>query len=58
MDAILQQHYSWLNERVLAEVPGPLKRDVETRAVEIFFINWTLYPNNQGSTPGEFAAYS
>ena len=36
----------------LAEVPGPLKKDLETRAVERFFVNWTLYPENDGTSPG------
>jgi hypothetical protein len=48
----LQHQYSWLNNIGLAEVPEPLKRDLETRAVERFFINWTLYPGNDGVSPG------
>ncbi|KIW26162.1 hypothetical protein, variant [Cladophialophora immunda] len=44
--------YPWLSDRALAEVPGPLKRDVETRAVARFFVNWTLYPGNDGVVPG------
>jgi hypothetical protein len=38
--------------QAFGEVPGPLKRDVETRAVERFFVNWTLHPSNHGVTPG------
>ncbi|RKU46122.1 hypothetical protein DL546_006782 [Coniochaeta pulveracea] len=47
-----QQDYWWLSRRALAVVPGPLKRDVETRAVERFFLNWILHPSNQGISPG------
>jgi hypothetical protein len=54
---VLQQHYLWLNERALAEIPQPLKRDVETRAVERFFVNWTLYPSNHGESPGKAEPY-
>lgn len=50
----LQQQYSWLSDHALATVPEPLKRDVETRAVERFFVNWTLHPSNHGGSPGEF----
>jgi len=52
IDESLQQQYPWLNERALAEVPEPLKRDLETRAVERFFVNWTLHPSNHGASPG------
>ncbi len=48
-----QKDYSWLNEYALGHVPEPLKRDVETRAVERFFVNWILHPSNHGGTPGE-----
>lgn len=51
--SLLQQQYPWLNEQALAEVPEPLKRDVETRAVERFFVNWTLHPSNHGRSPGK-----
>ncbi|KAK3683173.1 hypothetical protein LTR37_020486 [Vermiconidia calcicola] len=44
--------YYWLNDTALAEVPGPLKRDTETRAVERFFLDWTLNPTNDGVAPG------
>jgi len=49
---VLQRHFPWLNAVGLAEVSGPLKRDLETRAVERFFVNWTLYPENDGTSPG------
>lgn len=52
-DGTLQQHFNWLNQRALAEVPVPIKRDVETRAIERFFVEWTFYPSNHGTTPGE-----
>lgn len=54
----LQQQYSWLNDYALATVPEPLKRDVETRAVERFFVNWTLHPSNHGGLPGELILLS
>ena len=47
-----RQLYSWLNDRALAEVPGPLKRDLDTRAIERFFHDWTLHPSNDGVSPG------
>jgi hypothetical protein len=49
----LQQQYFWLNERAVADVPEPLKRDLETRAVERFFVNWILYPSNNGVSQGK-----
>ncbi|KAL9106006.1 MAG: hypothetical protein Q9227_008914 [Pyrenula ochraceoflavens] len=48
----LQGQFPWLNHLALSEVPEPLRRDVETRAVERFFINWTLHPSNDGVSPG------
>jgi len=51
-DAGLQLQYPWLNDRTLAEVPEPLKGDVEASAVDRFFVNWTLYPGNDGVSPG------
>jgi len=51
-DSDLQWQYLWLNERALAEIPGPLKRDPETRAVDRFFVSWILYPHNDGVSPG------
>lgn len=56
-DGSLQRQYSWLNEYALTQVPEPLKRDVETRAVERFFINWILHPSNDGGTPGEHSVH-
>lgn len=50
----LQVLYPWLNERALAMVPEPLKRSVESRAIERFFISWILYPGRNG-TPGHMA---
>ena len=51
-DSDLQFQYSWLNERSIADVPGPLKKDLETRAVDRFFVNWTLYPLNDEASTG------
>ena len=42
--------YPWLN---VTNIPRALDRDVETRAVERFFVNWTLYPSNHGDSSGE-----
>jgi len=47
-----RQFYSWLDSRTLAEVPGPLRRGLCERAVEHFFVNWTVYPSNDGQSPG------
>ena len=52
LDQALQQQYQWLTARAFAEVPGPLKRDPEARAVDRFFVNWILYPSNRGESPG------
>ncbi|KAF2102463.1 hypothetical protein NA57DRAFT_63397 [Rhizodiscina lignyota] len=52
VDEFLRQQYSWLNERAYTQVSEPLKRDLEARAVERFFINWTLHPSNHGVSPG------
>lgn len=51
-DEDLKQLYSWLIAQAMAEVPGPLKRDPCARAVDHFFINWTLHPSNDGTFPG------
>ncbi|KAI9737249.1 MAG: hypothetical protein M1818_005781 [Claussenomyces sp. TS43310] len=58
LDPGLRLQYSWLNDRALAEVPGPLKRDLESRAVDRFFVNWTLYPGNDGASPGHMQSLS
>lgn len=50
-EELAQLHY-WLDSTSLGEIPGPLKRSVETRAVERFFLDWTLHPTNDGSAPG------
>ncbi len=51
-NAFFRQHYPWLSSQAVAEVPGPLRRDLETRAVERFFVNWILHPRNDGMSPG------
>ena len=33
-------------------MPGPLKRDLRSRAVDHFFVNWILYPANNFLFPG------
>lgn len=35
-------------------VPKPLKRDVQSRAVDCFFVNWILHPGRKGM-PGHMA---
>ena len=47
-DPILHQLYSWLNDRALRDIPNHLQEDLESRAVDRFFVNWTLYPSNDG----------
>ena len=37
---------------MLANVAGPLDKDFGARAVDRFFINWTVYPDNDGVSPG------
>ena len=47
----LQSEFPWLNRQAVAALPEPLKRDLETRAVERFFINWILQPRGNGINP-------
>lgn len=51
-DSDRKEVFPWLNATALAELPQPLKRDVETRAVERLFIDWTMNPCNHGASPG------
>ncbi len=44
--------YYWLNERSLGEIPVALSQDLESQAVERFFTAWTLFPCNDGLSPG------
>jgi hypothetical protein len=53
IDQGLVQQYPWLNEPAITEIPEPLQTDLESIAVERFFINWTLYPGNDGTVPGK-----
>jgi hypothetical protein len=53
VDQSLLQQYPWLNEQAISEIPESLQNDLESRAVERFFINWTLYPGNDGTIPGK-----
>ena len=48
----VQSFYTWLNERGLTTIPEPLKRDLEVRAVDRFFINWIIHPSRDGLSPG------
>lgn len=52
LDPDLKSQYPWLNDRTLAEGLALQKTDAETRAVDRFFVNWTLYPGNEGQSPG------
>ena len=47
-----QHEHPWFKRTALNDIPGPLKRDLETRAVDRFFVNWTLYPRNDGMSLG------
>lgn len=51
-DDFWQEQLPWLNHDALYEVPEPLKRDLPSRAVDRFFVNWILYPGNSGLFPG------
>lgn len=51
-DNFLQRKLPWLNPSAVSEVPEPLKRDLQARAVDRFFVNWVLYPANSGLFPG------
>ncbi len=44
--------YSWPNEKLLSDIPRTLERDLEARAVDRFFVNWTLYPPNEEASTG------
>ncbi|KAB5533618.1 hypothetical protein GE09DRAFT_972809 [Coniochaeta sp. 2T2.1] len=48
----LKHGYWSFNNSTNVKVPEPLKRDVEIRAVERFFVNWTVCPSKEGSSPG------
>ena len=48
----LQYQYPWLNDHTLATIPTSLTLDRDTRAVDRFFVNWTLYPRNDGLSLG------
>ena len=52
LDPSLRLQYSWLSRKMLANVAGPLDKDFGARAVDRFFINWTVYPDNDGVSPG------
>ena len=43
--------YPWLNARALITLPEPPKRELETRAVDRFFVDWVLHPT-YGLSPG------
>lgn len=47
-----QRLYPWLNDSALHEASEPLRRDIESRAVDRLFVNWTLYPCNEGMSAG------
>ena len=47
-----QQQLPWLNRNAVSQMPEPLKRDLQSRAVDRFFVNWILYPGNSGLFPG------
>lgn len=51
-DIISYQGLPWLSRDAQNEVPEPLKRDLRSRAVERFFVNWVLYPTYSGQSPG------
>ena len=52
VDLDIKHQLPWLNARTLAQLPEPLKRDVEARAVDRFFVNWILYPGPAGTSHG------
>ena len=52
VDPDIKHQLPWLNAHALAELPGPLKRDVKARAVDRFFVNWILYPGPTGTSHG------
>lgn len=52
LDPSIREHFPWLSEAALVEVPRPITRDIESRAVERFFDNWILAPCNHGTSPG------
>jgi hypothetical protein len=52
LDPAMKHQLPWLNAHALVGLPGPLRRDVETRAVDRFFVNWILYPGPGGTSHG------
>ena len=51
-DSALQSQYYWLNDQALSALPNHVKLDTESRALDRFFVNWTLYPSNEGMSIG------
>ena len=41
----LQAQFSWLNEQAFASIPDHVRLDAATQAVDRFFANWIVYPN-------------
>ncbi|ORY56412.1 uncharacterized protein BCR38DRAFT_469504 [Pseudomassariella vexata] len=51
--AIIYQQYPWPNASALSSiVPPSLQLDLDTCALDRFFVNWTLHPCNHGVSPG------
>ena len=51
-DGDLRKLYYWLNAASLTDSSTLLRRDMQTRAIERFFLDWTLHPSNDGRSPG------
>ncbi len=46
------EHQKWVESRALQVVSQPLKRDLDSRAVDRFFLDWILFPGEDKTAPG------
>jgi hypothetical protein len=44
--------YYWLKRHSHDLIAEPLRRDLDARAIDRFFLDWILYPGNDGIAPG------
>jgi hypothetical protein len=44
--------YYWLEHHASGLIAEPLRKDLDSRAIDRFFLDWILYPGNDGVAPG------
>lgn len=55
VDPGLRFQYPWLNEQRISQLSHPMTQDPDLRAVDRFFVNWTLYPDNEQISNGHMS---